>query len=788
MAQLSWGQKKQLEALRVFETPTIDGELNEALWAKAPIASNFIMFNPDNGKPAPDELQTEVKVIYTDEAIYIGAFLYDHEPQKILKEIAKRDDFGTADHFGVFINGFNDGQQDFRFFVSAAGVQMDGLYTESNGEDYSWDAIWRSAVKVHDKGWSVELRIPYAALRFSAQSEQTWGLNFYREVRRHRRQYSWNWINTNVNNVATQSGELTGLKSLKTPTRLFFIPYVSNYLTVDPATGKTQNNPKGGMDIKYGINDAFTLDAILIPDFGQTKFDNVELNLSPYEQQFSENRPFFNEGIDLFSKGNLFYSRRIGQVPSVSLNDDETLLNKPSSIKLLNALKISGRTSKGLGIGVLNAITETTRVDVLNSTTNLMDRRLLSPLTNYSILVLDQRFRKNSSISWVNTSVMRNGSSHDAWVSGLMYDLNTKANTYNLSGDFKYSLQQGIDVQRSGVTSSINFSETSGNYRYSAGGSYVSRDFDTNDLGIQFQNRYHSYYANASYRTLNPVGIFNSYSVYLNNYLLFDNPTGKIQDASQSINANFVTKTNDYFGGGFNAKPIVTYDFYEPRSSDRSTYLNQPANCGFWLNFSSNYNRAFALDVNPNFTVADQYQRYAYTIGVSPRYRFNNHFSLVYNFSYTFQNNNIGFTGWNGNEVVMARRNRITYNQSLQGKYAVNHSMSFNLLVRHYWSFTENKELLRVQSDGNVTPFTGLTDTFDSSFNTWNLDLYYSWWFIPGSQMTVMYRNYASQYLNEFGTDYSTNINQLFAHDAMTHVFSLSIRYFLDYNVLKKSK
>ena len=114
--------------------------------------------------------------------------------------------------------------------------------------------------------------------------------------------------------------------------------------------------------------------------------------------------------------------------------------------------------------------------------------------------------------------------------------------------------------------------------------------------------------------------------------------------------------------------------------------------------------------------------------------------------------------------------------------------MSFNLLVRHYWSFTDNKELLRVQADGNVTTFTGLTDTYDSSFNTWNLDLYYSWWFIPGSQMTVMYRNYASQYLNEFGTDYSANINQLFAHDTMTHVFSLSIRYFLDYNVLKKSK
>src|SRR5690606_31593946 len=182
-------------------------------------------------------------------------------------------------------------QQDFRFFVSAAGVQMDCLATEQ-GEDYSWNAIWDSEVRVTDFGWVVEMKIPYAALRFSNEDIQTWGVNFYREIRRDRQKYTWNHVDANIATKLPQTGELTGIQNIKTPTRLFFIPYSSYYYN-HTETGETDHTFKAGMDIKYGINDSFTLDAILIPDFGQTRFDNVILNLTPYEQQFNENRPFF---------------------------------------------------------------------------------------------------------------------------------------------------------------------------------------------------------------------------------------------------------------------------------------------------------------------------------------------------------------------------------------------------------------------------------------------------------------------------------------------------------------
>lgn len=169
---------------------------------------------------------------------------------------------------------------------------MDCLATEG-GEDYSWDAIWDSEVSITEYGWVVEMKIPYAALRFSNDEKQTWGLNFYREIKRDRQKYTWNLIDMKIGAALPQTGQLEGIENIKPPTRLFFIPYSSFY--VENNKEGTDNKFKAGMDIKYGINDSFTLDAILVPDFGQTKYDNVVLNLGPFEQQFNENRPFLRK-------------------------------------------------------------------------------------------------------------------------------------------------------------------------------------------------------------------------------------------------------------------------------------------------------------------------------------------------------------------------------------------------------------------------------------------------------------------------------------------------------------
>ena len=779
-AQNDLTPKKNLVANKTNESILIDGDLNEDVWNKTETASNFVMFEPDNGKAAPNELRTEVKVLYNNDAVYIGAVLYDNDPKSILKEITERDDFGISDIFGVFINGYNDGQQDFQFYVSAANGQADCNFTSQYGEDYSWNAIWESKAQITDFGWVIEMKIPYAALRFPENKEQVWGINFFREVKRKRQKFTWSPINNQIATFSQQAGILKGISNINPPTRLFLIPYASGY--VNSNKEETKFTAKGGLDIKYGINDAFTLDAILVPDFGQTKFDNVVLNLGPFEQQFNENRPFFTEGTDLFSKGNLLYTRRIGAAPGFSpvLNGSEYVSEYPTNVNLLNALKISGRNSDGLGIGFLNAITEKTDVKILNPDDNTSRKETVSPLTNYNVTVFDQRFNQNSSVTFINTNVTRNGSFRDANVTGLLFDLNTKKNTYNLSGDMKMSSIYDVE-NKSGFNTSLYFAETSGKVRFSAGGNYVSKDFDNNDLGINFQTNYTDFSSNANYRILNPTKFFNTFRINLNAYMQYNNTTGKIQGNNFNINLGGNNKANHYMSASFGINPFKNYDYYEARQNGMFVIYPESYNGSLYL--STNYNNKFAVDINPYFTNVNEKSRYNYGISFSPRYRFNDRLSFVYSFDLYKQINNLGYIDNDNTSIYFAKRNRDTYTNSLTSKYSINSNMNFNLSVRHYWSLAENNSFHALNNDGTLTETT-YTENKNSNFSTWNLDLSYSWWFAPGSQVSVLYRNNSATFDRTINKDFNNNFSNLF-NDNLNHVLSVSIRYYIDYNQAK---
>ena len=773
--------KKTISTSKINEVISIDAELNEASWANAEVATDFVSLEPINGTPIPEEFRTEAKVLYSNDAVYIGVKLYDPNPEKILKELVERDEIGTSDFFGVFINGYNDGQQEFRFFVTAANGQIDTNFTSSDGEDGSWNAIWESNAKITDFGWVIEMKIPYAALRFPEQEKQIWGINFFREVRRERQKYTWSPIDNKIGAISQQAGLLTGIENIKTPTRLFLIPYSSFYLS-GSETQKTKGELKGGLDIKYGINDAFTLDAILVPDFGQTKFDNVVLNLGPFEQQFNENRPFFTEGTDLFSKGNLLYSRRIGQTPDLNLNISESeSVESPGAINLVNALKISGRDKDGLGIGFLNAITEKTMATATNSFDNSTRQVEISPLTNYNVMVFDQRFNQNSSVSFINTNVTRFGDFRDANVTGIVYDINSKGNKYNISGDLKMSSIYD-DEKGNGYSTYINFGKTYGKYRYSIASQYVSKEFDINDLGINFITNYHNFAANFNYRILNPTKRYNSFRLNANYYLELENTTGKAQDHWINMNINSSTLKNDFIGYGFLVSPFVTYNFYESRVPGRP--LAFPASGNAWIYFSSNYNRKFALDVEPSVRIFDQENRLNYGLFVSPRYRFNDKLTLIYSTNYNRQNSDIGWVDFSENDIILAERNRTTLTNSISGKYAINNKMTLNLTTRHYWSFAENVQFHTLLEDGTFTPNNNYTSNKDANFNLWNFDLSYSWWFAPGSQITALYRNNAQNFSNEINKSFGSNVGNVF-EDNLNHVFSVSLRYFIDYNKAK---
>ena len=789
---VQWGfsQKKSFQTHFTTDKINIDGKFDESVWNTVQPAKDFVMWRPDNAKSENPNQKTEVKIVYTNEAIYVAATMFDNEPSKILKEISQRDDTGTADFFGVFINGFNDGQQDFRFYVTAAGVQLDCLYTENEGQDFTFNSIWDSKAKITADGWQVEMRIPFAALRFSQEKVQTWGINFFREVRRNRFNYTWNLIDNKIDNQSNQAGTLLGIENIQTPTRLFFIPYTSFYVNANSKT-KTYGELKGGLDIKYGINDAFTLDAILIPDFGQTKFDNVILNLGPFEQQFNENRPFFTEGTDLFSKGDLVYSRRIGGSPTRQPNiaADEEIVKSPSNVGLLNALKVSGRTKAGLGIGVLNAVTDNTYADIINTTTGATRSEKIESFANYNVLVFDQRFRKNSSVSFINTNVTRNGDFKDANVSALLFDLNTVKNTYNLSGNYKYSIVNDLNTSNDtqGFSYNLYAAETSGKFRYGAGFNYISDNFNINDLGFNNQKHFHSINTNTSFRTLKSTELFNFFQVGMYNYTEFDNRTGRLQRYQTNINTNIIDKKNNGFGLGINTSPFKTFDFYEARSKNEERFFTRPERIGSWFYFSSNYNNKFALDINPYFTIFNEANRQSFGIDFGPRYRFNDKFSLNYNFGFATNKNDIGRIGSSGSDIIFARRNVSTVTNSVRGKYAVNDVMTFNLDIRNYWSYTLNNQIYTLQNDGGLTENLIFTENRNQNFNSWNLDLSYNWIFTPGSQISILYRNSSTNFERGagFNEDFGPNLRNLLNNQTLNHNLSVSFRYFIDYNQVK---
>ena len=776
--------KKKINALKVNASIKVDGDLNEPEWQNVPVAKNFVMFEPDNGKPETNELRSEVKVLYDNDAIYIGAILYDNEPTKILKEISERDNLGAADLFGVFINGFNDGQQEYSFNVTASNGQLDLIRTP-NGEDDTWDAIWHSNTKITNEGWQVEIKIPYAALRFSKNDKQTWGIQFFREVRRLRQKFTWNPVDNKKGTFTQQAGILEGIEKIDTPTRLFLIPYSSFYLN-SPAKEKAFGTIKGGLDLKYGLTDAFTLDMVLIPDFGQTKFDNKVLNLGPFEQIFNENRPFFTEGTDLFNKGGLFYSRRIGQRPStypITIATEE-VIEYPNTTDLVNAVKISGRTKDGLGVGLLNTVTKKTDVLIRDKVSGNERIETVEPLANYNVMVLDQRFNGNSSVSFVNTNVTRNGEYRDANVSAAAFDLNTKKNTYNTNGVFRYSYVNSYKniEDKKGISTSLNFGETSGKIRYSVGGEYVSDDYDNNDLGINFQTNYYSLYGNANYRILKSTDKLNSFRINFNVYSQFDNRTNYLQDQNFNVNFNFTTKKNHAAGMGFNVSPFERHNFYNPQVEGR--YVVFPKNYGTWFFVSSNYNNKFAFDINPNVGFAESKGWWYWGVEISPRYRFNNKFTLIYRNNFYNEYQDLGRVDQVGNDIVFAKRDNQTLETSLEGKYSISSQMNFGLKLRNYWSFSENNSYHKLLDNGYVEDY-AYTSNANQNLNLWNFDLSYSWWFAPGSQMSVLYRNSSGIFEKNIDKDFSYNSKQVFNHEQLNHTFSISVRYFIDYNQAK---
>ncbi|MGB0949692.1 MAG: DUF5916 domain-containing protein, partial [Marinirhabdus sp.] len=506
--------QKTLGAARISDPPKIDGVLDDPVWRSLPRYGDFNMYQPGNEGSVPQGYGTEIQFAYDNKAVYVAAYMSDPKPSEIASQFSQRDNVNVqADVFSVALNTYNDGINETRFFVTSAGTIGDSRVTLGR-QDFSYDVVFDCKIFKDEKGWYAEYRIPYNALRFPEKEIQDWSINFYRQLTNINEVHTWSLIENAVGRETQYNAPVTGVRDINPPIRLTFYPFVQG--TATRFEGSTTSNLSAGMDVKYGLSDSFTLDATLIPDFGQASFDEVRLNLGPFEQTFGENRAFFTEGTDLFNKGRIFFSRRIGNSPTGGVGDtseDEITLEYPSRVRLLNAVKISGRTEDKLGIGFLNTITEKTEAVLLDTLTGQRRNVLVEPIANYNVFVLDQQFNNNSSISLINTNVLRNGGFRDANASAFVFDVADKKNRFRTSGRAVMSYVNDFGKGTNGFLSELDIFRTKGNFRYRVGHDFSNRTFNINDLGLSFRNNFNNFVAGASYQIFEPTKTFNRYRI-----------------------------------------------------------------------------------------------------------------------------------------------------------------------------------------------------------------------------------------------------------------------------------
>lgn len=745
------------------------------------------MWEPGNeGKVAP-EYNTEVKIAYDNTAVYFGVTMADPNPDSILSQFSQRDEvFVQADLFYIALNTYNDGINETRFYVTSAGTIGDSKSSQNN-EDFSYNVVYSCKISKDENGWYAEFKIPYNALRFPEVDIQDWSVNFYRVLKQKNETHTWNFIDKEVGNPKLYNGLITGVSNIDAPIRLTFYPFVQGM--VSSYDKETEGDFTGGMDLKYGLSDSFTLDVTLVPDFGQAAFDEVRLNLGPFEQTFGENRTFFTEGVELFNRGRIFFSRRIGGPPSgevEDLADNEEIIEDPNSVNIINALKVSGRTQKGLGIGVLNAITQKTYAEVENTDTGEKRKVLVEPLANYNIFVLDQEFNGNSTVSLINTNVTREGSEfRNGNVTAGVFSIADKGNHFRASGRGIFSNINEGDGIKTGFQSELDIFRIKGNFRYRVGHDFANTTLDINDLGLNFRNNFNNFVVGASYEIFEPTKTFNKYRInFTVRHRRLYKPSVQTYN-SYNINAFFMTPKRLAFGGGVNGGG-ERHNYFEPRVEGRFVTFNPNLGANTWV--SSDYRKRFAADVNLGYRNYFDDPQQNYSIRFEPRYRVSDNLLLIWETNWLLQDNNKGYVNDTEEAIYFGQRDISNLENSLAASYNFDPYKAIDLRFRNYWGtadYTDNLFYI-LNEDGALTEtdYDTSEDDPNTNFNIWNIDLSFRWRFAPGSEATLLYRN---QIFNEDDLstiNYKESLDNLFAEPA-EHSVSLRITYFIDYNNIK---
>lgn len=567
LQQLAFGGSKekaplQIKAKRLSETIKIDGLLKETVWQNGTCVRDFLQRNPIEGA-VPSE-KTEVRIAYDENAIYIGARLYDHCPDSILARLSRRDTFEDTDLFGFFIDPYHDKRSGYYFAISAGGTLGDGVLLNDDWDDDSWDGVWEAKANIDDKGWTAEFKVPFSQLRFKPKNQYIWGINFRRDIARKNEEIFLVYTPKDGSGFVSRFAHLTGIQDVEHSNNIELLPYFRTKAEyTNPESGNPFNDgsrylPGFGADFKIGLSSNLTLNGTINPDFGQVEVDPAVVNLSDVETYFQEKRPFFIEGASIFRFGqggsrsnwgfnwgnpSFFYSRRIGRTPSGGLPDYD-YSDKPDGTKILGAAKLTGKLGDNWNIGAVHAVTarEYARIQTGNSKKSVE----IEPRSHFSIArvqkEIDEGYR---GVGLMATNTLRNFKDArledemnkqalslglDGWTfldedrvwvvtawGGMSQVWANEEQMTNLQQNSRHYFQrpdmqfESLDTSRTslrGYAGRILVNKQKGNVIFNSAVGFIDPRFDVNDLGFMWRTNVINAHMGLGYKWTKPGQFF----------------------------------------------------------------------------------------------------------------------------------------------------------------------------------------------------------------------------------------------------------------------------------------
>ena len=768
-------------------TIDLDGRLDEGVWSTMETGWGFVEMEPDRGNPADES--TVFRVAYDDEAIYFAVACFEKDPTQTSSALCRRDNLENSDQVSIYVDPYHDHTTGYNFRVNPDGAVMDAYVFDDGNRDTDWNAVWQAETFRDERGWSTEMRIPFAAMRYRPQDEMTWGLQVYRWMHGRGEDHGWaNW-ERNAAGFVSRFGELRGLKDVPAARQLEITPYVVARST-NPDAGPLGEGDGGlsdfqnfGADIKYGVTADLTLNATFQPDFGQVEADPAVLNLGPFEVFLQERRPFFVDGARAFEHPNfnLFYSRRIGQ------GDENTRIRFAS--KLIG--KVAGDVSvAGLIASTDETISGRTHNPFINGTNQ----------TWYSVGRVGKEFSEGAHrVNLMGTAVLRDAGlrtdldastrlSRDAYSSGADFELTFDQRKYRVSGSMVTTIVDDAPVGDGsavdhdpvvGTGGSLRVGKYGGQWRGSLSGRWEGDKLDPNDMGLLFAADEYNTGMWLQRRLGGSESFVTNGNVNLNFYRSWFFAGRSVADPADASRDLFAYSAGTPQGAGMNVNGWMSlrsrwetwygvwHDFvgnskFQTRFFDgeRGPLIETPSATGVWFGVSSDYRKPLQVSTEINVD-RNEVGGGGHTLWSSLRWvqseRMNHRVSVRYrrddddaqwvgNFATA-----AGQTGIGDVSYVFGELESETFDLTLRSNVLFSRSQSLELYAQPFLARGRyaNARALARPASYDLRPLDSVVDggevvdydisAEDFRFASVNLNMVYRWEFTPGSTLFLVW-------------------------------------------------